>query len=48
MPTRRAVTQERGPVTVTNHIIGRVRPLTLSLHVVIQIHFHSITFNKLS
>ena len=35
-----------GPLTCTIHIIGRVRHLTLSLHVVIQIHFHSITFNN--
>ena len=40
MPACRAVTQERGPLTRTIHIIGRVRPLTLSFHVVIQIHFN--------
>ena len=41
MPACRAVTQERGPLTRTIHISGRVRPLSLSFHIVIQVHFNN-------
>ena len=41
MQACRAVTQERGPLTRTIHISGRVRPLSLSFHVVIQVHFNN-------